>query len=100
MTDELPYPAFQEGVSLITFAKDEDFEGRLGPGLYIAKASEPLRVRELLEDRECQFGKHLFRLMRLPWEGFRQSEFAAAHLVENLFRIFFCDLGNYLSTVL
>jgi len=68
VSDELPYPAFQEGISLITFAKAEDFEGKLGLGLYIAKASEPLRVQELLEHRESQFGKHLFRLLRLAWE--------------------------------
>src|SRR5207244_3197585 len=68
VTDELPYPAFQVGISLITFAKAEDFEGKLGSGLYIAGPSEPLRVQELLEDRECQFGKHLFRFLRLAWE--------------------------------
>ena len=34
----LPYPAVQDGMFLITFAEASDFEGKLGPEMYIAKA--------------------------------------------------------------
>jgi hypothetical protein len=40
----LPYPAVQDGMFLITFAEASDFEGKLGPEMYIAKAGEPLEV--------------------------------------------------------
>lgn len=66
ITDALPYPAFQDGISLITFAEAGDFEGHLGPDLYIAEHSEPLDLTGLLT--ETDFGKHLFRLLRLAWE--------------------------------
>jgi len=89
VTDELSYPAFQEGVSLITFAKAEDFEGKLGPGLYIAKSSEPLRVQELLEDRESQFGKHLFRLLRLAWEHMLRERDLPFHELANECKAFY-----------
>ena len=43
----LPYPAVQDGMFLITFAEAADFEDKLGPEMYIAKAGEPLVVAEL-----------------------------------------------------
>jgi hypothetical protein len=64
----LPYPAVQDGISLITFADAEDFEGKLGPELYIAEAGEPLEVAKLLAEPKTIFGKHLFQLLRLAWE--------------------------------
>jgi hypothetical protein len=62
----LPYPAIQDGSSLITFAPGTDFEGKLGPDVYIARESDPKNVEELLA--ETEFGKHLFWLLRLAWE--------------------------------
>jgi hypothetical protein len=59
-----PYPAVQHGISLITFAKARDFEGKLDPDFYIAQESPPLAVRQLLDDSD--FGKHLFRCSALP----------------------------------
>jgi hypothetical protein len=56
----------QDGISLITFAQARDFEDHLGPDFYIAKESPPLAVQNLLN--ETDFGKHLFRLLRLAWE--------------------------------
>jgi TIR domain-containing protein len=64
----LPYPAVQDGMFLITFAEAEDFEGKLGPLMYIAKAGEPLEVTALLEEPKSIFGRHLFQLLRLAWE--------------------------------
>jgi hypothetical protein len=62
----LPYPAVQDGIDLVTFADAADFEGKLGPEMYIAKESEPIEVAGLLA--ETDFGKHLFQLLRLGWE--------------------------------
>src|SRR6266699_1327800 len=64
----LPYPAVQDGISLITFAEASDFEGKLGPEMYIAKAGEPLEVAGLLAEPKSTFGKHLFQLLRVAWE--------------------------------
>jgi hypothetical protein len=66
VTETLPYPAVQDGISLITFAKSCDVEGQLGSELYIADESPPLSVQKLLNDTD--FGKHVFRLLRLAWE--------------------------------
>jgi len=64
----LPYPAVQDGMFLITFAEAADFEGKLGPEMYIAKAGEPLEVAGLLAKPKSTFGKHLFQLLRLASE--------------------------------
>lgn len=63
---ELPYPAIQDGISLVTFAEATDFEGKLGPDVYIAEESKPLEVARLL--KEHNFGKKLWWLLRLAWE--------------------------------
>jgi TIR domain len=64
----LPYPAVQDGIYLITFAEASDLEGKLGPEMYIAEASEPLEVACLLAEPKSTFGKHLFQLLRIAWE--------------------------------
>jgi hypothetical protein len=64
----LPYPAVQDGMSLITFAEAADFEGKLGPEMYIAEAGEPREVAALLAEPKSTFGKHLFQLLRIAWE--------------------------------
>ena len=64
----LPYPAVQDGIFLITFAEASDFEGKLGPEMYIAGAGEPIEVAGLLAEPKSTFGKHLFQLLRLAWE--------------------------------
>jgi hypothetical protein len=64
----LPYPAVQDGMFLITFAEAADFDGKLGPEMYIAKAGEPLEVAALLAEPKSTFGKHLFQLLRVAWE--------------------------------
>ena len=88
-TEDLPYPAFQDGISLITFAKAEDFEGKLGPGIYIAEASEPFLVKELLEDHERDFGKHLFRLLRLAGEQLLRGRDLPVHQLANERKAFY-----------
>ena len=65
VTGVLPYPAVQDGTSLITFAQAGDLEEQLGPGLHIAESS-PLAVQKLLD--ETDFSKHLVRMLRLAWE--------------------------------
>ena len=68
VTETLPYPAVHEGIFLITFAEASDFEGKLGPDMYIAKAGEPLEVAGLLAEPKSTFGKHLFQLLRVAWD--------------------------------
>lgn len=81
--EDLPYPAFQEGISLITFATAEDFEGKLGLDIYIAQPSAPSAVQELLEDKEREFGKHLFRLLRVVWEHMVKEQGLPVHQLAN-----------------
>jgi hypothetical protein len=66
VTRSLPYPAYQDGISLVTFADTTDFDERLGAELYIAEESKPLDVAKLRA--ETDFGKGLFRLLRMGWE--------------------------------
>ncbi len=86
---ELPYPAFQDGISLITFAPAADFDGKLGPGMYIAKASGPLCVSALLSDKEGIFGKHLFRLLRIAWEHNMRARGLPIHELANEAKTFY-----------
>src|SRR5437868_5303275 len=46
--ETLPFPALQDGITLITFAKAADFADKLGPDLYVAEESKPLEVQKLL----------------------------------------------------
>jgi len=66
--ETLPYPAVHDGMFLITFAEAADFEGKLGPEMYIVKAGEPLEVAALLAEPKSTFGKHFFQLLRVAWE--------------------------------
>ncbi|HZQ55277.1 MAG TPA: toll/interleukin-1 receptor domain-containing protein [Bryobacteraceae bacterium] len=66
VTAALPYPAVQDGISLISFAKAADLAGSLDADLYITDDSKPLNTARLLETTD--FGKHAFRLLRLAWE--------------------------------
>lgn len=66
VAENLPYPAYQDGISLITFAEAADLDGKLGPDLYVAEESKPLAIATLCA--ESDFGKNLFRLLRLAWE--------------------------------
>lgn len=63
---DLPYPAIQDSISLVTFAEAADFAGKLGPDIYITEESKPIEVAKLL--KETDFGRILFRLLRLAWE--------------------------------
>lgn len=66
ITEGLPYSAYQDGISLVTFAEASDFDNRLGTGFYIPEGSKTVNVAKLRE--ETDFGKGLFRLLRMGWE--------------------------------
>jgi len=83
----LPYPAVQDGLDLITFAEAADFDGKLGPEMYIAKASEPIEVAGLLA--ETDFGKHLFQLLRLAWEQMLDERKLPNHELANRAKCFY-----------
>jgi hypothetical protein len=74
---------------LITFAEAVDFEGKLGPEMYIAKAGEPLEVTALLTEPKTVFGKHLFQLLRLAWEQMLNERRLPAYELANKARCFY-----------
>ncbi|MGA2741835.1 MAG: toll/interleukin-1 receptor domain-containing protein [Bryobacteraceae bacterium] len=83
----LPYPAVQDGISLITFAEAADFDRRLGPEVYISQASKPLEVAPLLE--KANLGKHLFQLLRLAWEHMLAERQLPVYELANKARCFY-----------
>jgi hypothetical protein len=91
VSHDLPYPAFQEDISLITFAPAEAFENKLGQDIYIPKAGDPLSVRDLLADSESLFGKHLFRLLRLAWEHLLKERNLPIHELANGMKMFYFE---------
>jgi hypothetical protein len=89
VASDLPYPAFQDGISLITFAEADAFEGELGADAYIAKPDTPRSVIDLLANEESAFGKHLFRLLRLTWEHLLVARCFPIHVLANDVRSFY-----------
>jgi len=89
---DLPYPAVQDGISLITFAEAGDFDDKLGPEIYIAQASPPLEVAKLLE--ETDFGKHLFQLFRLAWEHMLAERNLPIYELANKAKCFYFPKGR------
>lgn len=85
----LPYPAVQDGLFLITFAEAADFEGKLGPEMYIAKGGEPLEIAALLAEPKTVFGKHLFQLLRLAWEQMLDERKLPVYELANKARCFY-----------
>ena len=65
---ELPYPAVQDGTLLLSFARAEDFAGKLGEDMAITD-SKKRSVAELLEGKNRrEFKKHLAQILREAWE--------------------------------
>ena len=85
----LPYPAVHDGMFLITFAEGADFEGKLGPEMYIAKAGNPLVVTDLLAEPKTTFGKHLFQLLRIAWEQMLEDRKLPVYELANKAKCFY-----------
>lgn len=85
----LPFPAVQDGRFLITFAKADDFEGKLGPEMYIARAGDPLVVTDLLAEPKSTFGKHLFQLLRIAWEQMLEERKLPVYELANKAKCFY-----------
>lgn len=65
---DLPYPAVQDGLILLSFAGAEDFAGKLGDDLTIT-STRVKPIKELLEgENRREFKKHLAQLLREAWE--------------------------------
>jgi hypothetical protein len=90
----LPYPAVQDGINLITFAQAADFEGKLGPEMYIAKAGEPRSAADLLAEPKSTFGKHLFHLLRVAWEQMVAERKLPVHELANKAKCFYFPKGR------
>jgi hypothetical protein len=89
VSEALPYPAVQDGRFLITFADAADFEGKLGPEMYIAKAGDPLVVTDLLAEPKTTFGKELFQLLRVAWEQMLAQRKLPVYELANKSRCFY-----------
>ncbi len=87
--ETLPYPAVHDGMFLITFAEAADFEGKLGPEMYIAKPGEPLVVADLLAEPKSTFGKHLFQLLRVAWERMLEERKLPVYELANKAKCFY-----------
>ena len=85
----LPYPAVQDGRFLITFAKAPDFEGKLGPEMYIAEEGKPLDVAALLAEPKSVFGKHLFQILRIAWEQMLEERKLPVYELANKAKCFY-----------
>jgi hypothetical protein len=85
----LPFPALQDGESLITFAEASDFEGKLGHDMYIDRTSEPLVVTELLEKPKSTIGKHLFQILRIAWEQMLEERRLPVYELANKAKCFY-----------
>ena len=85
----LPYAAVQDGIDLIAFAEASDFEGKLGPEMYITKAGEPREVAALLAEPKSTFGKHLFQLLRLAWEQMLEERKLPVYELANKAKCFY-----------
>lgn len=92
---DLPYPAVQQGIALITFAEAADFEDKLGPEIYISEPSKPLEVETLL--KETDFGKHLFRLLRLAWEHMLVERQLPVYELANKARCFYFPKNHVIN---
>lgn len=71
---DLPYPGFQHGQFLISFAQAEDFKGKLGDSNVIT-GSESYAIENLLIGQDMpefcspkEFKKFISQLLRLSWE--------------------------------
>jgi TIR domain-containing protein len=85
----MPYPAVHDGIFLISFARAEDFDGKLGDEMYIARPGEPRKLSEVLEE-DRDFGKHLFRLLRLGWnQTLRERKLRTYELANNSHAFYF-----------
>jgi hypothetical protein len=87
--ETLPYPAVQDGMFLITFASASDFDAKLGPEMYIAKAGESLEVAALLAEPKSTFGKHLFQLLRIAWEQMLEERKLPVYELANKAKCFY-----------
>jgi hypothetical protein len=89
VTTPLPYPAIHDGNHLITFAEADDFEGKLGPEMYIAEPGDPLVVTDLLAEPKTIFGKHLFQLLRMAWEQMLEDRKLPVYELANKAKCFY-----------
>jgi len=93
----LPYPAVHDGMFLITFAEAADFEGKLGPDMYIAKAGDQVEVATLLAEPKTTFGKHLFQLLRMAWEQMLEERKLPVYELTNKAKCFYFPKNRVLN---
>lgn len=89
----LPYPAVQEGISLITFAPSQDLEGKLGDATIIADSTE-FETDSLLKGKGPQyFPRRLVEILRLSWEQMMERRGFPVHFMANNTKCFYFRAG-------
>ncbi len=90
---DLPYPAAQNGAILFSFARAEDFEGKLGEAMTITD-TEPKTVSELLEgDERRKFKRHLSQILRVAWEQMMKARGLPRYKLANNAKCGYFTLG-------
>lgn len=96
---ELPYPAFQHKNFLVTFAKAEDFEGKLGRSVIIPD-THPFPTEDLLAGKlrkeivgRKESRDFIVRLLRLGWEMMLKRRQLPIHEMANDTRCFYFTKG-------
>lgn len=99
LKNKLPYPGFQHNNYIVSFAKAEDFEGKLGDFLSIGdthyfSTQDFLdgKVRESIIKRK-QARDFIIRLLRMAWEGMTEERALPIHELANDTRCFYFTKG-------
>jgi hypothetical protein len=92
--DLLPFPAINDSdISILSFAKAEDFNGKLGEHLHIADSREFL-VSEILAGKGPKgFARHLSQILRMAWERMMLNRLFPAHEMASKAKCFYFQSG-------
>lgn len=89
-----PVPAIKDSdISVLSFAKAEDFEGKLGEKLYIADSREFLVTEILGKNYPKGFTKHLSQILRIAWEQMMLKRPFPAHQMSSKAKCFYFVTG-------
>lgn len=96
---DLPYPAFQHNNRLITFAKADDFAGRLGESVVIADTHE-FKTQDLIQGKlnkdilpRKESRDFVVRLLRVGWELMLKQRKLPTYELANDVRCFYFTKG-------
>jgi TIR domain len=89
----LPYPAVQDGISLVSFAPAQDYVGKLGDSIVIADSAE-FETEPLLRGKGPQyFSRRLIEILRRSWEQMMERRGFPVHPMANNAKCFYFRAG-------